>query len=440
VLAFALVMALLTGLAFGAAPALAARRNLASAMREGGAQSGAGRGRQRLRGALVVAQVAVAFVLLVGAGLLLRSFHRLSSLDLGYDGDAVMSAAYFGNFTTLNPDDALRINGQILERLRATPGVIAAALTSSVPLSDIQPGVVTLRLDDGRGEGGSTLQVDPNVASDGYFETLGIPLLAGRSFRLADTPQAPTVAVVNQTLASRWPGGQALGARFRFEGAPPPPDGRDPWITVVGVVADFQLYAPGSEVPPQLYLTYQQAGGFAGRLVARASGDPRRLEPAIESAVHGVDPRSPVEELQTVGELRRGRLAAPRLTATLLAAFAALALLVTLTGVAAVVGSAVTQRTREIGVRMALGASRGSVLRLVLGEGLGLVAVGLLLGAAGAVAFGRLVARFLYATAATDAATYAGVVALFVLASALAVLAPARRATGVAPLVAFKAE
>jgi putative ABC transport system permease protein len=387
----------------------------------------------------VVAQVAVSFVLLVGAGLLLRSFHRLSQLDLGYDGERVMSAAYFGNFTTFAPGEALRVNTQILERLRSSPGVVAAALTTSVPLSNIQPGVVTLRLDDGRGEGGSTLQADPNVASDGYFETLGIPLVAGRAFRLSDTAETPTVAVINQSLARLWRGGDALGARFLVEGAQPAP-GQDPWITVVGVVADFQLYSPGREVPPQFYLTYQQAGGFAGRLVARAVGDPRELAPAIRAAVHAADPRSPVEELQTVAELRRGQLATPQLTAVLLSVFAAVALLVTLSGIAAVVGTSVTQRTRELGVRMALGASRGSVLRLVLGEGLLLVALGLALGVAGALAFSRLVARFLFATGPTDLATYSAVCAAFALAALLAVLAPARRATAIPPLVAFKTE
>ena len=442
VLAFTLAVSLLTGLVFGAAPALVARRNLMLSLREGTAQGGGG-ARQRLRGALVVAQVAVSFVLLVGAGLLLQSFHRLATVDLGYDGERVMSAAIFGNFTTVNQNDALRINAQILDRLRGAPGVVSAALTSSVPLSNIQPGVATIRLDDGKGEGGTTLQIDPNVASDGYFETLGIPLLAGRSFRLSDDAGTPTVAVVNGSLAKLLAGRDGrdpLGARFLFEGAPPPPPGQSPWVTVVGVVADFQLYEPTQKVPPQVYLSYRQNGGFAGRVMARSVGDPHDLVPVIASAVHAVDPKSPVEEVQTVAELRQGQLQTPQLTAALLGAFAAVALLVTLSGIAGVVGNSVTQRTRELGVRMALGASRGSVLRLVLGEGFLLVGTGLLLGLGGALGFSRLVARFLYATPPTDPLTYSAVGFVFALAALLALLAPARRATSIAPQVAFRTD
>ena len=439
VLAFTVVVSLLTGLVFGSAPALVARRNLMPSLREGTAQSGGGAPRQRLRGGLVVAQVAVSFVLLVGAALLLRSFHRLSTVDLGYDGERVMSASYFGNFTSFNQNDSLRITSQILDRVRAAPGVQSAAVTTAVPLSNIQPGVVTIRLDDGKGEDGTKLQIDPNVASDGYFETLGIPVLSGRAFRPADDAGTPSVAVINQSLARLWGGRAPIGSRFLFDGGQPPP-GQDPWITVVGIVADFQLYGPDQVVPPQVYLTYRQTGGFAGRIMARAAGDPRDLAPAIRAAVHGVDPKSPVEELQTVDELRRGQLATPQLTAALLGAFAAVALLVTLAGIAGVVGTSVTQRTRELGVRMALGASRGSVLRLVLGEGFLLVAVGLLLGIGGALAFSRLVVRFLFATPPTDPLTYSAVGAVFVLAALLAVLGPARRATSIPPQVAFRIE
>jgi putative ABC transport system permease protein len=438
VLTFALATSLVTGILFGVAPALASRRSLMVSFREGGAQSGESASRHRLRSTLVVAQVAVSFVLLVGAALLLRSFYRLATVDLGLDSDRVMSAAYFGNFSTFTPADSLRINSQILERVRQAPGVVSAAVTTAVPLSDISPGVVTLRLDDGRGDDGPRLQADPNVASEGYFETLGVPLVAGRSFRLADSVDAPTVAVINQTLARQWKG-DPIGSRFQVEGAQPQP-GQDPWVTVVGVVADFQLYAPDQEVPGQYYVSYQQAGGFAGRLIARSAGDPRELGPALKAAVHSVDPLSPVEELQSIGELRRGQLATPRLTAALLTIFAAVALIVTLAGIAGVLGTSVTQRTREIGVRMALGASRGSVLRLVLGQGLALVLLGLVLGVAGALAFSRVLARYLFATAPTDLVAYCAVAAVFVLAALVAAFGPARRATGVQPLVAFKAE
>ena len=439
VLGFALVASLVTGIVVGTAPALAARRSVSGAVRDDARGSSSGPGRRRFRTGLVVAQVAFSFVLLVGAGLLLRSFHRLSQVQLGYDGRQVMTASFFGNFTSLGPSDTLRIHDDILERLRASPGVVAAALTSAVPLSNIQPGVVTIRLEGGPGGSEPELQIDPNVASDGYFETLGVPLLAGRTFRESDTQDAPSVAVVNASLARAWPGGNALGSRFRFDGAQPPP-GRDPWVTVVGVVADFQLYQPDLDVPPQVYLPYQQTGGFAGRVLARAAADPLALADTIERAIHSVDPKSPVEDLQTIAELRRGHLASPQLTAVLLTAFAAVALLVTLSGIAGVVAASVTERTRELGVRMALGASRGAVLRMVLGQGVTMVVVGLALGVGGAYAFGRLLGRFLYATEPTDPLAYGLVAAVFVTATLLATFAPARRATGVEPLIAFKSE
>ena len=439
VLLFALLASLVTGIVVGTAPALAARRSVTGAFRDDSRGASAGPARRRFRTGLVVAQVAFSFVLLVGAGLLLRSFHRLSQVRLGYDGRQVMTASFFGNFTSMGGTDTLRMHEEILRRLRTSPGVAAAALTTAVPLSNIQPGVVTIRLEPGPGGGEPELQVDPNVASDGYFETLGVPLLAGRTFRPSDTQDAPAVAVVNASLASTWPGGNALGSRFRFTGAQPPP-GTSPWVTVVGVVSDFQLYQPDLEVPPQVYLPYQQTGGFAGRVLARAVADPAGLTGTIKQAIHGVDPKSPVEDLQTIAELREGHLASPQLTAALLAVFAAVALLVTLSGITGVVAASVTERTRELGVRMALGASRGSVLRMVLGQGVAMVAIGLALGLGGAYAFGRLLARYLYETAPTDPLAYAVVAAVFVGAALLATFAPARRATGVAPLIAFKSE
>jgi putative ABC transport system permease protein len=439
VLVFAFAVSLLTGLAFGAVPAFATRKSLAQTFREGSAGSGESAGRQRLRTALVVAQVAVSFVLLVGAALMLRSFQRLASVDLGYDAERVMTAAYFGNFTSFTPEDTLRINAEILERVRNAPGVTAAAVTTAVPLSNISPGVVTLRLDDGGPDGGRTLQADPNIASEGYFETLGVKLLAGRSFRVDDDTTRGGVAVVNASLAALLGGSNPVGSRFRIDGAQVP-DGQDPWITVVGVVPDFHLYGPSTAVPPQYYVSFRQAGGFAGRLMARTEGDPRRLAGAMKDAVHSVDPDSPVEELATLAELHAGQLATPRVTALLMAAFAAVALLVTLAGIAGVIGTAVTQRTRELALRMALGASRGSVLRLVLGQGAVMVGVGLVLGVGGALAFSRLLDRYLFATPPTDPPSYLAVAVVFVVAGLLATFAPARRATAVAPQVAFRVE
>jgi putative ABC transport system permease protein len=437
VLAFTFGASLLTGLIFGVVPALAARRNPVQSIRDGSAQVGEGRLRRRLRSGLVVAQVAVSFVLLVGATLLLESFHRLSTVDLGYRTDKVITAAIFGNFTTMNSsaDAALRIHTGILERLRSTPGVVAAAVTSSVPLSNIQPGQSTIRIEGRTSSDRRVLEADPNVASDGYFETLAIPVVAGRTLRPSDTQDAPPVAVINESMARYWDASDPIGSRFIVEGAR-----RELWITVVGVVKDFRLYRADREVEPQFYRPFQQTGGFAGRVLVRADGNPRALASAIQAAVHAVDPKAPVEELQTLDELKEGRLAAPGLTAGLLSIFAVVALVITLAGVAGVISTSVAHRTREFGLRMALGASRRSVLQLVLGQGVLLVGIGLVIGLAGAYAFSQLITTYLFATRVTDVAAYAGVALVFLAAAIVAAAGPARRATTIDPLIALKTE
>ncbi len=439
VLAFALATSMATGLLFGAAPALAARRQLMQAFRSAGAQGGEAPGRQRLRSGLVIAQVAISFVLLVGATLMLRSFHRLATAPLGYDTEHVMSASVYGNFTSVTPERVLQVNSDILTRLQQAPGVESAAVTASVPLSNISPGVQTIHFER-RGQGEpEQLQADPNTASEGYFETLGIPVVAGRSFLPTDTAERPQVAVINRSMAALWHGASPIGARFQVDGAQPLP-GQDPWVTVIGVVPDFQLYAADQPVPRQYYLTFRQNGGFAGRVLLRTHGDPHALIPVIKDVVHGVDPGSPVEELQTIAELRQGQLAAPKVTATLLAVFAGIALLVTLSGIAGVIGTAVTQRTRELGVRMALGATRGELLQRVVGQGVALVVAGLVIGVAGALGFSRLLSRYLFAIPPTDLASYGSVVAVFVVAAVAATLAPARRATAIQPQIAFRVD
>ena len=439
VLAFAVVASVLSGVVFGTAPALAMRRNLATAMREGGAQSGESRARRTLRGGLVVAQVAVSFVLLVGAALLLESLYRLSTIPLGFQADRVMTAAVFGNFSrTSTPEDEERLRRGILERLRGTPGVEAAAMTNAVPQSDIQPSNLPLVLEGGGSGDARRLEADRNVATDGYFETLGIPVLAGRDISASDTRDTARVAVINASMARFWDGDNPIGRRFAI--APPPGASQGPqWLTVIGVVPDFRLHSVDREIPAAYYVPAAQAGG-AGRILARARGNPYDLVGSIKAAVHGTDPQIPVEELISLPDLRSGRLATPAVTTLLLSLFAAVALLVALAGLAGVIGTSVSQRTREFGLRMALGASRASVLQLVLRQGMALVIAGLVLGVLGGYGFGRLIASYLFQTAPTDVLAYAAVAALFIVAALLATLGPARRATRVDPLVALRSE
>jgi len=435
VLLFALVASIATGVTAGLLPALSIRRSLSQAIHDGTAGSGEGRTRQRLRAGLVVAQVAVSFVLLVGAALLLESFFRLSSVPLGYRTEQVMTAAIYGNFTRMaTAEDARRIQDGVLERLRASPGVVSAAVTNAVPQSALLPGPRPIEI-HGMAPGSRQMNAARNVASEGYFDTLGVPILAGRDFRLGDGPDATPVAIVNQSMAELWEGRSPLGTTFSVVGANPAIE-----FMVVGISADFRMYGADRDVEAQFYLPASQAGFGGGRLLVRTDRNPIDMARVITAAVHAVDATMPVEELRTLAEVRNERLAVPGLTAVLLSLFAGVALVVTLAGIAGLVGTSVSQRTREFGLRMALGATRRSVLSLVLRQGVVLVLIGAAMGAAGAWAFSRLLSRFLFETKPTDPAAYAAVAAVFVVAALLATVGPARRATTIDPLTALRSE
>ncbi|MGH9158398.1 MAG: ABC transporter permease, partial [Vicinamibacteraceae bacterium] len=437
VLAFALLGSIGTGVAFGIAPALVVRRDLVSRMRDGGTQIGEGTGKHRLRSGLVVAQVAVSFALVVGAALLLESFYRLATTPLGFETERVMTAATYGNFTSQATDaESRRFDAEVLTALRSSPGVRAAALTSAVPQSAISPGFISVTLEGVDAGVGRGVEVDRNYASDQYFDTLGVPLLAGRDFRPSDTPASPPVAIISQSMAKLWKGADPVGRRFTARDS----DGARTF-TVIGIAADYRLYDVEQENPAQYYRAVSQSPGRGVRLLVRTDGDPRDLVPLIKAAVHGADPNTPVEEVATIAEIRRTtQLAQPRITATLLSIFALVALAITLAGIGGVIGTSVSQRTREFGLRMALGASRLAVLRLVLFQGLTLAISGILLGVAGAFFFGRLLTSFLFATPGTDPIVLAAVAALFLVATVLATASPARRATTIDPLRALKVE
>jgi predicted permease len=435
VLLFTFVVSVLTGLAFGILPALAARPSLTSALKEGGAQAGDGVRARRMRSALVVAQVAVCFALLVGAGLFIDSLRRLSAVDLGYRADQVLTAEVFTNWSRqTSPDEIRTFYTNVLERLRSTPGVTVAAITNAVPLSNISPGERPIII-EGRAAADPRQRplADLRVASDGYFEALMVSAARGRLFSGADNQDAPPVAIINQTMASLWGGGEALGGRFRVLDS-------DPWLTVIGVVPDLRQYGVERESPAQYYTPFLQSPGIAARVLLRTQGNPMDYVPALKAAVAAAHPEVPVEGIETLESLRAGRLASPALNAALLAIFAALALVITLAGIAAVIGTSVSQRTREFGLRMALGATRASLLNMVLGQGMALVGIGLIAGAAGAVVLGRGLGSYLYQTKPSDPLVYVLVAAVFLTAAAAACLAPARRATSIDPLKALRAE
>jgi predicted permease len=438
VLLFTLVVALATGVAFGIVPALAARPGLAASLKEGGAQAGDGRRGRRLRSILVVAQVAVCFALLTGAGLFLDSLRRLAAVDLGYRPDRVLTAEVFSNWSRQTDNaDFIRLYTTVLERLQATPGVLSAAVTNAVPLTNITPVQQPIRLEGAAAADAAQLPIaDRNVASEQYFDVLGVRPLRGRAFTSGDHQETAPVAVINQTMARFWGDRDPLGRRFQVVGT----SGVGPWTTVVGIVADLRQYGVDQQALAQYYTPFLQTPGIGARVLVRTEGDPMALVPALKAAVRAADREVPVEGIETLETLRAGRLASPGLSAALLTVFAGLALVITLAGISAVIGTSVSQRIREFGVRLALGATRASVLRLVLRQGLVLVAAGLAAGAVGALLLGRTLAAYLYQTTPTDPAVYAAVAAVFVCAATAACLGPARRATSVDPLRALKTE
>ena len=436
VLAFTAIASVVTGVAFGMAPALGTGRNLTNAIRDGGAQAGDGTGRRRVRAALVVAQVAVSFALIVGAALLIKSFYRLSSVPLGFNTEHTMTASINGNFSRMaTPEDVERIHRDVLERLRATPGVRAAAATNAVPQLFAQPVQRPIIIEGRTAANGRKFEANASNASDGYFRTLEVPLLAGREFQPSDRLNGPPVAVINASMAKYWDGADPIGTRFARQ----PIGNRAPgWVTVVGIVPDFHLYSVDRAVAAQYYEPVSQ--NFGGRLIVRADLPDGEIAKVIRASVHAVDDQIPVEDLRTLEEVRGTQLVTPGVTTALLTIFAGVALLVTLAGLAGLVGTSVSQRTREFGLRMALGASRFSVLRLVLGQGLLLTVIGLALGLTGAYFFTQLVSQFLFETTRTDTVVYIVAALVFIAATLIASAGPARRATGIDPLKALRAD
>ena len=393
-LGFTLLLSVIAGVFFGAVPALMAPADPNQRLRQGGKGTGVGAPRARLQSALVVTQVAVSVVLLAAAGLLLASFFRLQKVEPGYRTDGVVSAETFGNFRRY-PDiqSLLKVYLPVIDRLQGQAGITSVAITNAVPLSTIAPFSAPFRI-EGRdtGDTGRGPTSDIRIVSEQYFDTLGIPLLQGRAFKPSDDGEAPLVVLINRAMARYWEGRDPVGARVSY-------DGGENWATVIGVVGDVRLFSLDTDSTAQVYTALrQQRNSFGGRVLVRTSGNPRDAAAAIQSAVRAFDPDMPIENIQTLEELRDQNLATPKLTATLIGIFAVLAVIVTLTGITGVIATSVSHRTQEFGVRMALGARRGQVLTMVLRQGLTLVVAGLVLGLVGAVIVGRALTAYLYQT------------------------------------------
>jgi len=434
VLAFTLVVCVLTGLAFAVLPALPARVNLVAALKEGGAAVSGG-GSSRIRAALVVAQVAVSMVLLIGAGLMLRSLLELQSVNPGFDSQRVLTMTMDLNWSRYTSNELiLGFHDRLNARLTGQPGVVSTASTLTFPLDGHRRFNVSFLIEgQPPAEDGAQPLGDLRSASPEYFPTLGIPLVTGRLFTPSDGPNSPQVAIVNQTLARRYfPTETAVGKRISA-------DTGKTWITIVGVVGDVRHYGLQSEPTDEVYLPFAQLPIRESTFLVRTTADPAVMARRIGEEVLAIDPGQPIANVQTLEEVRGEALANPRLTTTLVLLFALLALCITAAGLGGVVAFSVSQRTQEIGVRMALGAGRGEVLGMVLREGLRLLGLGLVLGALAAVVLGRLITGLLYHVETTDPITFAGMGLVLALIAAVACLVPARRAATVDPLVALRA-
>jgi putative ABC transport system permease protein len=441
VLGFTLGIACLTGIVFGLAPALQlSRPDLQHTLKEGGRGSSSGAG-QRLRGALVVAEVALSLVLLVGAGLLIRSFVLLQNVDPGFQAERLLTMNI-----VLSQDKARDLTSitnfyqQVVERVQALPGVEAASVATVAPIVTAgrrSPIVIEGKSDPPPG----VFQVANNrVVSPDYFRTLDIPLLQGRLLSAQDTAQAPAVALINQALARRyWGDENPIGKHFKIGARA----SNAPWLTVVGVVGDVRQAGLNSESLPELYTPFTQEHQRFVRprvLFVRTTGDPLSLIAAVKSQVWAVDKNQPINDVRTMEEIVSHWLAPRRFNLLQLGVFAALALVLASVGIYGVISYAVSQRTREIGVRLALGAQSRDILKLIVGQGLALTLGGVALGLLASIALTRWLESLLFSVSTTDPLTFASVALLLTFVALLACYVPARRATKVDPMAALRSE
>ncbi len=433
VFAFALLLALVTSVLCGLVPALRAGRiDLNDALRAG-RKASSQRSVLGIRGALVVGEVALAFVLLIGAGLLTRSFASAASWDGGFDHQRLLTLWLYGSQGKYPEDRQItELYQRAVEELEALPGVVSVGTASSGPLFGWrEPGELATT-----GGADETWVANWYDVGPRYFQTLGVRLLAGRHFTTADQPGAPRVALVNATMAGRlWPGESAIGKRVSLvEGEAGAP------MEVVGVVADVATLAPGGVVEPEIYWPNLQRPRLATFMILRTSTDPAGLVEPVRNRLLELDPELNLGSFATYDQLIGDRLVRPRFHMLLLGCFAAVALALAVGGTYGVIAYGVSSRRFEIGLRMAVGAERRDILRLVVGQGLRLVLIGVAAGLAGALALTRILASMLYGVTATDPATFLAITALLTAAALLASLLPARRAAGVDPALAMRCD
>jgi putative ABC transport system permease protein len=436
---FAGAIIVLVAFAFGLIPALQATRpDLHETLKEGGRSATSTSAQHRLRGALAIAETALALVLLVGAGLMLKSLYHLIQVSPGFEPARVLTMEMDLRSDQYSKNPAiLNFWQQLLDRVRTIPGVESAAVGTVVPLtgnhnrSDVTIEGLPL---PGPGE---FPHPDYHVISSAYTAAMGIPLLRGRTFTDSDNETAPSVALVNATMARRfWTDGDPIGKRI-LRGHP---GDDETWVTIVGVVADTKLYGLDNPARLEVYYPYRQQPYSDMNLVVRSAVDPSSLSASIRAAVAAIDKDQPIFAIHTMQQLVNDSISTRRLTLVLLGIFSALALLLAAIGIYGVMAYSVALRTQEIGIRMALGAQRQDVLRLVLGQGARIAFFGVAIGLAAAAALARALSSLLFSVSASDPVTFAAVAVLLVAVTLLACYIPARRALRVDPIIALRYE
>ena len=440
VLLFTLLIALGTSMIFGSISALFSRVNLNSGLKEGSAGAGASQHRNRVRGALIVSQVAFSFILLIGAGLMLRSLFNMLRVNPGFVPGRSIAMSLNYNWSEYGSQEKLgEMAKRLVDQIEAQPGVLSAALSSSYPL---QPELVS------GGPSSNSFQIEgrplgPNEAppmadtadiSPDYFRALGIPLISGREFTAADDAKAPKVAIINQAMQHNfWPKEDAVGKRVSFD------DGKN-WWQIVGVVGNVRDI--GMEHAPMLQAYGALAQNYMnlGTLVVHTTSDPAHMGNELTTAVHDVDPQMAISQVITLDQALDDSLASPRVTASLLAIFGGLALLIAAAGIGGIMALTVSQRVKEIGIRIALGAQPTRVLAMVLQQGLLFALLGVAIGLAGALGLTGLIKSLLFEVTPTDPFTFAAVAVVFIAAAIVASYVPARRAASIDPIEALRCE
>jgi putative ABC transport system permease protein len=441
VLLFAAGAAVLSALLFGLAPAIqSTKAGVQSELKDGGRTAGAGAGQNRWRAILAVAEVSLALILLVGAGLMMKSLFRLLSVDPGFRPDRVLTMEMSLRTSQYDKDiSVLNFWQQVIDRVHALPGVEAAALGTAIPLTDNHSRTDITLEGMALPKPGSFPHPDVHIVSPGYVRTLGIQLVQGREFTDPDTENAPRVAMINARVARDFFAREnPVGKRFMF--GHPSAKNAPQWITIVGVVGDTKLYGLANPSRLEIYVPFRQSVSDHMDLVVKSPIDPAALTSAIRRLIAGIDKDQPIFAISTMRQLIENSVSTRRITLILLGLFSALALVLAAIGIYGVISYSVAQRTHEIGIRMALGAQKADVLRMILTQGAKIAGAGVVIGIVASFALTRLMTNLLFSVSAADPVTFTAVAIVLVAVAMLACYIPARRTLRVDPILSLRYE